>query len=106
MAAFGLAEVAPQFVEQAVEGPVLLPLHAGPGDDPSGGQVMGHRPPWAAGADDVEPGIADFAAVGLGGAAAGLGGRDDAGDLGPLAVGQVGRVALGGVHTRRLGHPF
>ena len=68
--------------------------------------VVGHGPPLAAGPHDVQQGVDDLTPLVLGGPPAGLGGGDEAGDLGPLGPGQVGRVGFACVHAPRLGHPF
>src|SRR5262245_41407630 len=94
----GGPHVAAQQLQQSVEGAVALPLHEVPVDDPPGREVRGQHPPPAAGAGDVQQAIDDLAPRVLGGPAAGPGGGDDPLELGPLAVGQVGRVAVPGVH--------
>lgn len=106
MTPLGLAEVAPQLVEESVDGAVLLPRHEVPVDDLPGRQFVRHRPPLAAGAGDVEEGVDDLAPLVLGRSAALLGSRDESGDLGPLRPGQIAGIGLSRVQARRLGHAF
>jgi hypothetical protein len=101
MVPLGAAQVAAQVGHEAVARAVRLPGAEGPGHDRPGGQVVRPGPPRAAGAGDVEQGVDDRGAVGLGGSATGCRGRDEAGDLGPLGAAQVAGVGASCVQTGR-----
>src|SRR5581483_5765942 len=93
-AAVADAAVVAQRVVEAPPGAVPLPAAEVAVDGVPGREVARQHAPGAAGAQQVEDGVEDVAAVVLGGPAAGPRGGDQGGDVGPLHVRQVGRVVL------------